>query len=48
MNWYDDDQSPEKEDQAFQQAMNLTGTEFMDVSFNNPFEFICFLTNDSF
>lgn len=30
LNWYDDDQSPEKEDQAFQQAMKLAGTEFMD------------------
>ena len=37
INWYDDDQSPEKEDQAFQQAMKLAGDEFMDVSFNYAF-----------
>nr|GEU31969.1 metal-dependent protein hydrolase [Tanacetum cinerariifolium] len=30
INWHDDDQSPEKEDQAFQQAMKLAGDEFMD------------------
>ncbi|KAI3731371.1 hypothetical protein L1987_62559 [Smallanthus sonchifolius] len=30
VNWYDDDQSPEKEDQAFQHAMALAGNEFMD------------------
>ncbi|KAI3724256.1 hypothetical protein L2E82_36027 [Cichorium intybus] len=30
MNWYDVDQSPQKEDKAFQQAMNLVGSEFMD------------------
>ncbi|KAI3517753.1 hypothetical protein L1887_16972 [Cichorium endivia] len=30
MNWYDADQSPQKEDQAFQQAMSLAGSEFMD------------------
>nr|KAJ0189506.1 hypothetical protein LSAT_V11C800390480 [Lactuca sativa] len=30
LNWYEADQSPEKEDQAFQHAMNLAGSEFMD------------------
>ncbi|KAI3818042.1 hypothetical protein L1987_11844 [Smallanthus sonchifolius] len=30
VNWYDDDQSPEKEDQAFQHAMALAGNEFMN------------------
>lgn len=30
MNWYDTDQSPEKEDQAFQHAMTLAGSEFLD------------------
>ncbi|GJT50623.1 UPF0160 protein-like protein [Tanacetum coccineum] len=35
INWYDDDQSPEKEGQAFQQAMKLAGDEFMDcISFH--------------
>ncbi|KAL4574737.1 hypothetical protein LXL04_021573 [Taraxacum kok-saghyz] len=33
LNWYDNDQSPEKEDQAFHRAMNLAGNEFMDVRF---------------
>ncbi|XP_076915285.1 uncharacterized protein LOC143574582 [Bidens hawaiensis] len=27
LNWYDDDQSPEKEDQAFQHAMTLVGSD---------------------
>ncbi|MFS7961682.1 putative metal-dependent protein hydrolase [Helianthus anomalus] len=30
LNWYDEDQSPEKEDEAFQHAMTLAGNEFMD------------------
>ncbi|KAI3739833.1 hypothetical protein L2E82_30245 [Cichorium intybus] len=37
MNWHDVDQSPQKEDKAFQQAMNLAVSEFMDVSFSKTF-----------
>lgn len=32
LDWTDPDQSSEKENQAFQKAMNLAGTEFLDVS----------------
>lgn len=33
LDWMDPDQSPEKENEAFEKAMNLTGREFLDVRF---------------
>ena len=33
LDWTDPDQSPEKENEAFQQAMVLAGSEFLDVRF---------------
>ena len=33
LNWFDDDQSSEKENEAFRRAMELAGSEFLDVSF---------------
>lgn len=32
LDWIDPDQSPEKENEAFHRAMDLAGSEFMDVS----------------
>ena len=32
LDWTDPDQSPEKENEAFVQAMTLAGSEFLDVS----------------
>lgn len=34
LDWMDSDQSAEKENEAFQQAMTLAGTEFLDVRFS--------------
>lgn len=33
LDWTDSDQSSEKENEAFERAMALTGREFIDVSF---------------
>ena len=33
LDWVDPDQSSEKENDAFERAMNLTGSEFLDVRF---------------
>lgn len=32
LDWIEPDQSPEKENEAFQRAMALAGSEFLDVS----------------
>lgn len=39
LDWTDPDQSPQKENEAFQRAMDLAGSEFLDVSlhFEQPF-----------
>lgn len=34
LDWMDPDQSPEKENEAFERAMNLAGSEFLDVRFS--------------
>lgn len=37
LDWMDLDQSPEKENEAFQRAMALAGSEFLDVRYSlNP------------
>lgn len=37
LDWMDQDQSPEKENEAFQRAMALAGSEFLDVRYSlNP------------
>jgi uncharacterized UPF0160 family protein len=33
LDWTDPDQSPKKENEAFERAMALAGSEFLDVSF---------------
>lgn len=38
LDWTDPDQSSEKENAAFEQAMGLAGHEFMDVSFESASE----------
>lgn len=40
LDWTEPDQSAEKENEAFERAMNLAGGEFLDVRFlscNSPF-----------
>lgn len=39
LDWTDPDQSSEKENEAFQRAMALAGTEFLDVSVYSLFKF---------
>lgn len=42
MDWIDPDQSPENENKAFEKAMALAGSEFLDVRFlkMNEYEII--------
>ena len=39
LDWMDPDQSSEKENEAFERAMNLTGSEFLDVRFSRITDF---------
>lgn len=43
LDWTDPDQSSAKENEAFEQAMSLTGKEFMDVSFLKYIRIVSFL-----
>lgn len=43
MDWTDPDQSSEKENEAFERAMSLTGKEFLDVSFLSYIRIVSFL-----
>ncbi|KAA3454844.1 protein-like isoform X1 [Gossypium australe] len=42
LDWMDHNQSPEKENEAFQQAMALAGSEFLDVSLMTIFQSVRF------
>lgn len=37
LDWMDPDQSSEKENEAFERAMNLSGSEFLDVRFSQNY-----------
>lgn len=42
LNWMDPDQSAEKENAAFQQAMIVAGSEFLEVIYYMVLNSICF------